>query len=341
MAIHSSSENRPPIRYLFTRMLLSRIDLLSDKRKAQIKFQVVTLLKTLSVFDEAHSGRIRFLLSRLLPWDPLSGLPSNPISLFVLTTKKDLAVLPLSLYSIIEVLSSEGGGVTIVCPESDIENVRLVTNSLRSKHSFEIKSDESILSRNSLKRMDFPNSHSLMQVMKFLCSIESTTDDCLVLDGDTVFFRNKVWSSGESMTLIVPPEYNQAHVGFVRMNFAFFPHHRLGFTTQSQLIRRSLILSLIESSGGLNKFVKIFTTSMKQANKHSFPCEWQLYGDWVCSTLGKKVFVSSYLNKSLVRSAVLDHTLENASFVDLHNLFIDLRRQFPSHGSISLHAYKN
>lgn len=341
MTIHSYGGEQVGKPLNFSTRVINQIDKLPEKRKRRVETHVLKLLRMLSIFDEAYTGYLRFLVSRLLSWDPLSGSSSNFLSYFLLTTEKDLAVLPLSLYSVSETLVGDQEIITIVCPQKDLHSVRMVTDRLQSLGSFVIRSDESILKQYGLKRSDFPNSHSLMQVMKFLCSLVSSTNDCLVLDGDTIYLRNKIWSSGENMTLIVPPEYNKAHVNFVKANFGTIRHSRLGFTTQSQIIRQSLVVRLIETVGGLDKFVNIFTSNMARSTETCFPCEWQVYGDWVYSTLDQELTFSSYLNKSLPRTQVIKNTLTDASIADLTALFEALRSQFLFLGSLSLHAYKH
>jgi hypothetical protein len=304
---------------------------------------VIQFMKLLSFLPERHVYPLRIGMSRFLPWDPLSGRPSNPLSLFILTSKKDLNVLPLSIGSILSNLNVRNCPITIVSPASILTETKLITERIFHNVKLNFRSDESVLEQFDMERSMFPNSHSLMQILKFLCTLSASTNQSVVFDGDTIFLKERTWASADTIALIVPPEYQISHVRFVMSNFPFIKHSRLGFTTQSQLMDKIEIIRLIERSGGIDKFVSIFLSAMEESlNKsilESFPCEWQVYGDWILAQGKKKTLPCLYKNANVLRSELSLTDCFDWNIASISRVISDLQKRYSNFGTITLHAY--
>ena len=221
--------------------ILGFIDGISDLRKTLFRPLVLKLLKLSSSLPEQVIFPVRILLARLLPWDPLLLEKSSPMAVFLLTTRKDLDVLPYSLVSAINNIASNRSKITVVSPQECIAEITGLIKEMCLEDRVSAKSDESLLHQFDLERNVFPNGHSLMQVIKFLCVLSSEIETSIVLDGDTVFLRRRVWNTKNRAVLVVPPEYQASHVRFVSKYFPNIGKSCLGFTTQAQVMNKEWV----------------------------------------------------------------------------------------------------
>ena len=280
----------------------------------------------------------------MLPWDPLQYAKQSDLNVFILTTRKDLEVLPFSIYSVLENIALENSQLTIITPQRDLDIVIKIIEEHFPKRGIMTRSDESVLLQFALEPSMFPNSHSLMQILKFLCVLISSSLDSVVLDGDTLFLRRRNWSTAERLLLIIPPEYVNEHVSFVERLFTDTKHFSLGYTTQSQVMRQLWVQEMIASYGGLYSFVKLFTDSMAEylegRSSDIFPSEWQLLGDWLLTHHRKRIVFSSYLNLSLDRSLELPKDTVDGDSFRISRTVSEIEAKYHNFGSVSLHAYK-
>ncbi len=305
----------------------------------------IVCLKILSWNRNKPYFKSRLLLSNMLPWDPLHDKSPSELSVFLLTTRKDLEVLGLSIYSVKKNIAFGGSQLIVVTPVSDLEVVSKIIDENFPNLGIVAMSDEAILEDFNLDRSVFPNSHCLMLILKFLCVLTSPSDDCIVLDGDTIFLRRRTWSDSENLVLVVPPEYICDHVYFVETNFPDVKHFKLGYTTQSQVMRKFWIQEMITSYGGIIKFAELFADAMAkhlegQPNK-AFPSEWQLLGDWLLTFRRDHIVFGSYINLSLDRSIELSLDSSWDDRERITRLYQKIEQAYPNIGSVSLHAHRD
>ena len=329
---------------LIWNLLLKAADNLPDASKVHTRKFVINLIKCLPIMNEKYLYPPRMLLTRLLPWDPLSKYANSPMSIYILTTKKDIDVLPFSITSVLRNIANHESPITIVAPQKDFEAVQSLLATFQITEKVSVKSDESMLEEFDLNPQLFPNSHSFMQILKFLCVISSPLENAIVLDGDTIFLRKRTWVAPGKLVLVVPPEYERNHVRFVKEKFPRVIHSKLGFTTQAQVMKKSWIIELVNQAGGLDKFVLLITRTMsnylKGGNLHLYPCEWQIMGDWVLTNKSKQVEFASYLNTSEVRSTILPNLNSGPSQEIVDACLNQLAIKYQGLASVSLHAHK-
>jgi hypothetical protein len=327
------------------KLLLKIVDSISEKSKVRLSRFTISALRVTTFIPDKYSYPPRVLFSRLLPWNPLQGNDSLPLAIFILTTKKDIDVLPFSLFSVAKNIANPDSPITIVAPEKDSSSIHSLLTSLKLSQKTEVKSDESMLLEFGLARQAFPSSHSFMQILKFLCALSSEQENVVVLDGDTIFFRRRVWVTSKKITLVVPTEYERTHVQFVVEKFPNIHHSKLGFTTQAQVLRKSWVEEMIAESGGLKEFITLFTNAMREflsgENLISFPCEWQVMGDWILTNKSGQIEFGSYLNISEVRSNILPRLDSKLSEATLDVLLNELSTEYHNYASLSLHAYRS
>jgi hypothetical protein len=267
------------------------------------------------------------------------------MSVFLLTTSKDLDVLPFALESVIQNIALTDSSITIVAPQECLPKIKMRLEDLYILENISTKSDEAILAEFGLERKQFPTGHSLMQVIKFLSALSSTTEDSIVVDGDTIFLKNRVWATRDKVVLVVPPEYQTSHVRFVETYFSQISHSNLGFTTQAQVMRRAWVREMFEAFGGLNSVVDSFTCSMNKylsgESETVFPCEWQLLGDWLYTFKHDSIDIASFLNFSENRALLLPPSDLPLSLEFIRSWISGLKNDFQVAGSVSMHAYKS
>jgi hypothetical protein len=264
------------------------------------------------------------------------------LHLFVLAAGKDLPVLPLSIQSLVETLSLQISQFTVVTPQINSTDIKKSLVELFPQLDLEFETDESVLGVFGYERDDFPNNHSVMQVLKLLCTLISKEPIVLLVDGDTIFLKSRIWSSENKSLIIIPPEYIRHHVNFVKNRFPCVEHQSLGYTTQSQILERQTLDKLILSVGSIHKLVSHFIDSMKNSENpyvNEFPAEWQLYGDWAYGTFLERLYPAAYSNIILHRSAVLQSMGIQWTQTLLLETLHHLKREYPSKGTISLHAW--
>jgi len=325
-------------------VLLKFIDQLSESLRIRLRPLVVGLLKICVFFPEKFIFPFRILAARMLPWDPLNPDEEIPISIFILATRKDLETLPYSIVSILMNIASDDSIITIVSPQDCASDVAALLGEIDQENTVQVKTDESLIAQFGLLRAHFPNGHSLMQILKFLCVLSSDLPTSIVLDGDTIFLRRRIWATQNKSVLIVPPEYQTSHVKFVRDRFPIISHSGLGFTTQAQVMRKGWIEEMFMSLGGFDFVLDSFTDSMSQSinnsNSKEFPCEWQVLGDWLMSFKNDSVEIGSYLNISGARDIFISS--RSVLTLDFLNTWVtDLGKRMPTIASLSLHAYKS
>lgn len=315
-----------------------------DLIKRPLTIFTIVAIRILGRYKNKSFFRARLLLSNMLPWDPLQYAKQSELDIFILTTRKDLEVLPFSIYSVLENIALENSQLSVITPERDLDNVVKIIDEHFPHSGIITRSDESVLRQFALAPSMFPNSHSLMQILKFLCVLISSSVDSVVLDGDTLFLRRRNWSTVERLVLVIPPEYVNGHVSFVERIFTDVKHFSLGYTTQSQVMRQLWVQEMIASCGGLYSFVKLFTDAMAEylegRSSDIFPSEWQLLGDWMLTYHRKRVVFSSYLNLSLDRSLELPRDMISGDSFIISRIFSKIESKYRNFGSVSLHAYK-
>lgn len=293
--------------------------------------------------DDPHSYSLRYLLTRFFPWDPLIASSPNPLEIAVLTSPKDLEVLSVSLISALRVSRGEIRAIYVVGPASIAQSAIACIRELPVSIKFQFCSDEELLASVGLDRSSFSSSHAVMQVVKLLCPFLVDTPECLVLDGDTIFLRPRTWSSKERFALVVAQECHGMHLRFNREILGIASDSGLGFTTQSQLLRRDYVANMTTAQGGWHALANAFSLANLQRNPGNrggiFPSEVQVYGDWCLShsEIKSHVALSAYSNVALSRNRLREPL--PASTLGVEQFLDALKQKIGSFGSVSFHAY--
>jgi hypothetical protein len=305
---------------------------------------VVPLIQLLR-FLKITNSKIATLVLNQLAWNPPATTQHGKYDVFLLLGPRDLSIFPLSLASLKTQLSETSRHVTVVCPESIKPQITEKIESYRNGDiQFDILADEDLLDQFDLKRIDFPNSHVFMQVAKFLLTIYAKSEKSLILDGDTIFLRNRNWDSGSFEILVIPPEFEIAHAEFSRSLLRLPKVSNLGYTTQSQLLSKTKVKELFHRLGGVKnvsqEFAKAYLEYQAGVNTTKFPCEWQLYGDWLRLVDNSPITYLAYSNISESRNVLESRKLHIAKQEEIEEFIRQIQLKYPEIGSLSFHHYK-
>lgn len=285
---------------------------------------------------------IRNICTRILPWDPLTTLHASEIDIFILTSSKDLSLLPYSIYFAIKSSLNPIINLQIVAPKDLESKINVLLEDL--PFDYQILSDETLISNYLEPENQNISGTPKMEILKFLCALHSSSGNALVVDGDTLLVKGRNWVSDEVTVISVAQEYLKRHIEFSKAMIRDFNQTGLGFITHHQLIRKDYLKSLLIEVGGIDQLVHRFERTYNEFNlhaNHAYPSEWQLYGDWVSTRYVKKVRYCNFSNVGMPREVFISsnvNPLEDLSSLDR------LREKLTSIkglGSISLHAYKS
>lgn len=333
---------QPTTNVNFQRLLLELLDSFSDrfKVKSQLLARVV-----LSVIRHSESILLlipRHIFSRLFPFDPLGKMAPTSISVAILTSKKDLEILPYSIAGLIHAAANPIFGLQIVCPENVRYEVQKVLSKLGFPHKFKISilTDEEILRKVGLEKFDFVSSVAKMELLKLLIGYQSE-NPTLILDGDTLLLRTRNWISGNSQITPVAQEYFLGHKRFSERILMVQNRFGLGYVTHHAIFVSEQVQKIINAAGGVEELATEINDGIRKGwgGHGEFPSEWQLYGDSLSmNETFMQQYPANFSNLGIDRKSL--NLLQHPSKRECLNVIARIKKAAPALGSISLHGYK-
>jgi hypothetical protein len=324
------------------RLILELIESTSDRFKEKVQFLSNLGLNMIKDSDSKITLIPRHILSRLYPFDPLRKRPPSPISVAVLTSEKDLEILPYTISGLKYAVTNSIFGLQIVCPEKIRQRVEETLKELTFSQNIEISvlTDEEILSHVNLENFNFVSSVAKMELLKLLIGYASEYP-ILVLDGDTLLLRARNWISGKDQISPVAQEYFVGHVNFSLRTLDLQEGSGLGYVTHHALFVSEQVRKIIEATGGVERLATEINNGIKKGwgDHGEFPSEWQLYGDSCgMSEAFMKRYPANFSNIGIDRKLL--KLQAHPSEKDCLKLLSRIKVAAPALGSISLHDYK-
>ena len=327
---------------LIRRFVLEYFDKRSfDRSKpSQLALKALGILANL---PNPEKSRLRFILTRLLPFSPLRENPCT-IEVFIFTSAKDLAILPLSIVGASQCHEGFISKITVVAPNSERTEVESVIAGLKI-HDTEIiyLSDELLLNDFGISPAGFIRGNIRMEIVKVLAGLVAQESHALLIDGDTVLLRKRNWATKNRYLLMVAQEFSTTHINYDKKVLCNYEPQGLGFVTHHQLIRMEALRGLVKSFGGVKELADSFNTAASKyylQGDQIFPSEWQLIGDYQFSLKPRHAVLANFSNLGISRNK-LGWLFDGV--MDLGNMEsrIDwLRAKAPGLGSLSFHGYK-
>jgi len=279
--------------------------------------------------------------TRLFPYDPLCGTDQSSFGLIVLISAKDLEILPYSLISILRLYRSKLEKIWIIAPSLLSTEIEKSTNEISNAFGIEIEhqSDEEICRLAGLPDYFFNNSHAKMEFVKLAASTFHPSEEILVVDGDTLYLKKRVWSNPTSIVLALAQEYYVEHVAFHHRILDLKSRFGLGFVTHHSYFVKKSVVQIVLKFGGLQKLARAIGDGLSNGfASGSFPSEWQMYGDWSLEMSTKNVKIANFNNLGVSRN--IFPLLSNPTIKEVDDFLVKIKSVAPTLGSLSLHDYK-
>jgi hypothetical protein len=332
---------RRALRRVARRWVLEKIELYAHSRINSAPKSWLISNRLLASYFGIFGVVARNVSTRLLPWDPLSKSNASTIDIFILTSSKDLSILPYSIFFATNSTSNAIGNLYVVAPSVLESEIRKLLGKTSIKYHF--LSDESLVAEYLNDVNQGITGTPKMEILKYLCALKSKSGNALVIDGDTLLIRKRNWVSNETQIIPVAQEYLERHIDFSTQVIHKLNRSGLGFITHHQLIRKSFLIDMLNEAGGMDNLAIIFQQTFvdfKRGTSRAYPSEWQLYGDWLSTKYQTQVRYCLFSNIGMAREEFL---AANSVFLTdlpgLHKLHERLN-SIKGLGSISLHSYK-
>lgn len=282
---------------------------------------------------------LRFLLTRFYKFDPLENMKCEKFSLAILTSPKDIEILAYSLASIVEIYKEEIEEIFIVFPESLLKEVAERVEFLDLNMEPTLITDERVIDKYIAKNFKFSSTVPKMESIKLCLPSLSNSENMLVVDGDTIYLKKRVWRSKNSICQVVAQEYMSEHINFHKDKLNLKCNSGLGFVTHHSFFIRSEIDSIRSAWGGMQELAMAIDSQFQQGfDSGAFPSEWQMYGDWIFEQKKYKFEAARFDNLGISREALpLVHFPDTKVITEL---LFELKSAVPNLGSLSLHDYK-
>jgi hypothetical protein len=288
--------------------------------------------------------REREFLESLLPLEaPLSG--TIKISGCVVTSKKELEILPLCLEGILNGVDSGLKNLFIIAPNHEITEIKAVVPS-----EVIIISDEEIIP-SEISSYIFKNipEHRQgwikQQVLKILSAYQINENGVLIIDADTVLLRPQKWLDLDgNQNLQISAEFHDVYqknleqfmkLRNVSRNSSF---EKLGvsFVTHYQLMQPAVLKELFENQGdSIDKGILGWLQTIDFTSTMSPISEWHTYGTFLANAHADKIRLTQWRNKSIPRNN--NSVKFNLPYKKL--TLNQLKLEFPKLNSVSFHHY--
>jgi hypothetical protein len=302
------------------------------------------MLKYQSLSKNSDSSWLRNVLTRSLVWDPLQVSNPDELNLYILTSPKDIELLQYSLLSAIQSIHGGVNKINVVIPESVHALTVKYLEPFSKNYQVRILTDEELLNKSGLVRSDFSSTHVIMLAIKFLCALDSESENVLIFDGDTIFLRSRAWRAKNRILLVVSQEHLSRYSRYCRTAFGLKSDSGFGFITQSQLFLRSVVQAIVNQVGSPKElalnFEKYYSKYQIDPKVDVFPVDWQLHADWVIERTQLEPLYGSYCNLSMSRHNLIIPLTGESSLVEIESKLDLIRGCVPKLGSLSLHAFK-
>jgi len=264
---------------------------------------------------------------------------------FIFTSAKDLAILPLSIVAASESHEGSVTKITVVAPDSERSEIETLIDSLNiSSTEVGYLSDEALLKDFGISSIKFVRGNIKMEIVKMLAGLVSKESYALLIDGDTVLLRRRNWATQGRYLLMVAQEFSSSHINYDKLVMRNYENRGLGFVTHHQLIRIEVLQKLVRTFGGVKEMANSFNNAASKyylQEEVIFPSEWQLIGDFQYSVDNQIINLANFSNLGISRSK-LGWIFEGA--IELEEIMSRLqwlRTKANGLGSLSFHGYKS
>lgn len=263
----------------------------------------------LTFLSDKKAHEIQRRISTLsLPLDPLYSLEAPMIELLLVTSEKDLDMLPDSIESALANSLNPISKVIVVTQAHVMSQAYALLANYIEPENFLILSEEELLPvriRSKL-RTQFHSRYGWM-LQQFLCLayvLESTAPGVLVLDSDTLLTRKRLFLSDKKQILTPSLEKHAPYYTFLREVSPIFESTDHSFVSHHMLWQPTIlneILNLI-CAGDLEQLADLVIARADMSEISPVCVKYELYSRGIISLHEDRVVFAKWSNTHLQRS---------------------------------------
>jgi hypothetical protein len=293
-------------------------------------------------FKYAAIARVKrhFKLSRINEADLKFEECDVPLEVLIVSSHKDLEVLPFTVESILDKCVNPIDRVTLIVPKKALNSaLKILESSTHSTVTFCVLDEETLISQDfriHLKeRYGDRYGWVLQQVLKLNYALSCDRRGLLVVDADTILLKKMGFLQGDGLqTLLVSSELHKIYFDKLKL-LGFSPvepwmstvtHHML---FQPSLLKTALNEINSKSAEDIIRAIESRDLNPKD-NLSPFSIDYELYGQWLISNKRDKISLKLTQNIELKRDMKSFELVRNLLSTDHSN---------PRYASASLHSY--
>ena len=286
---------------------------------------------------------VRKLLDASAPVNPLakSGLAPE-IEICIPCTEKDLILLREVIGSAIITSENRVGSIRVVVPHLQVEIFEQHLGNQFRHHNLVVISEADLLGEliHLCISVAPPTRRGwlIQQIVKFMCVLTSEYKGVLILDSDTVLTSCRTWLRGDQTQILMISEeyhapYQQHFLKFQESSKKLkvpYRNPRVSFVTHHQLMQPTFLREMFGGYINWKHGLESWIIAVKFEGE-SPACEYHCYGTYMVTNNPRKILFARWGNIAIARS---DARISNGNLDS-----VTLRTNFPSHLSVSMHAY--
>jgi hypothetical protein len=231
----------------------------------------------------------------------------TPLRVLYAAHPKDFDVLPHSLASVARRTRNKIDEVVIITPDPDGAEQAL-ENVARGLNCKFIHEDDLVSAgaRSMLKRTFGPRyGWALQQFLKVFGVLQNDELPTLIVDSDTVFFRDRTWVDGTTQLLYFRGFNDSSYYDFLFEWNGFRADRSKSFVTHYQLMQPEVLrmaLLYFFQTVSQDRIVQIVCQSADSLGSLSFCVEYEPYGQFIYRFMPERYALDKYSNIGLERS---------------------------------------
>lgn len=234
----------------------------------------------------------------------------TPLRVLYAAHPKDFDILPHSVASVVSRTTNKIDEIVIITPDPGgaEQALEYVSDGLNCKfiHENDLISAQA---RSMLKRtFGVRYGWALQQFLKVFGVLQNEELPTLVVDADTVFFRETTWVDGPTQLLYFRGFNDPSYYDFLRQWNGFRADRSKSFVTHYQLMQPEVLqmaLSYFFHTLGQDEIVQIVCQSAANLGSLSFCVEYEPYGQFIYRFMPGRFALDKYSNIGLKRSQVV------------------------------------
>jgi hypothetical protein len=238
--------------------------------------------------------------------DAKSNLPS--IEGLVVSTRKDFEVLALCIPSIVESSFNKITKITIIVPNSDLEECQILIANLKMLTPIEIIDEDMYLSHDLRSRIRNLFGNRYGWVLQQLLTVEfvrrSQARGVLVVNSDTILLKKMVWLEETNRQILMPSwEFNDPYYKFLESLSVYFVGITQSFISHHMLMQPSMFRQILSRIGidSIEALLQKVETHGDLSSNSPICLEFEIYAQGLLAFSRDQAVITKWSNIGLSR----------------------------------------